>query len=71
MYRLEDGLVAKVWANKQGVNLKTLKAFFEELGEQSLTPRIHGVRRGRGDSRCRNASPRPTRLHPPTRSVRS
>ena len=46
VYRLEDGLVAKVWANKQGVDLETLKAFYEELGEQSLpfaTPRIHRV----------------------------
>jgi hypothetical protein len=46
VYRLEDGLVAKVWANKRGVDLETLKAFYEELGEQSLpfaTPRIHRV----------------------------
>jgi Phosphotransferase enzyme family len=46
VYRLEDGLVAKVWVNKQGVDLETLKVFYEELGEHSLpfaTPRIHRV----------------------------
>jgi aminoglycoside phosphotransferase len=46
VYRLEDGLVAKVWANKQAVDLETLRAFYEELGGQSLpfaTPRIQRV----------------------------
>jgi Ser/Thr protein kinase RdoA (MazF antagonist) len=46
VYRLEDGLVAKVWERKHAVDLEALKAFYEELGEQSLpfaTPSIHRV----------------------------
>jgi aminoglycoside phosphotransferase len=46
VYRLEEGLVAKVWANRDLAGLDALKAFYEELAGQSLpfaTPRIESV----------------------------